>query len=241
MTSNPDSILDSTKKLLGFDSEYTAFDLDITMFINAAFGSLQQLGVGGDTGFQITDNTTLWSQYVTDVSFLGMVKSFIFMSARLAFDPPGTSFGIDAFKSQLAELTWRINVAVETLYPPLPPALEVLEVLDIFDGGIMKEYFAPKVKYLDWTSTVTIDASLANVFYLSLDADTTILAPINGVDGEHVTLSLTSNGFSVTWGNGWNFGNAGLPQLTSGGRDDIISSVYKVHDTEWHAGYSPGF
>ena len=103
MSSNPDSILDSVKKVLGFDSEYEAFDLDIMMFINDAFGSLLQLGVGADTGFVISDNTTLWSQYVTDLSYLGMVKSYIFMSARLAFDPPATSFGIDAFNEQRAD------------------------------------------------------------------------------------------------------------------------------------------
>lgn len=115
MTANPASILDSVKKVLGFDPEYETFDLDITMFINAAFGSLLQLGVGPDTGFWIEDNTTLWADYVTRQDFLGMIKSFVFMSVRLAFDPPATSFGIDAFKNQIAELTWRINVMAESV------------------------------------------------------------------------------------------------------------------------------
>jgi hypothetical protein len=110
---NPASILDSTKKVLGLDSTDTSFDLDVVMAVNSAFGTLGQLGVGPSAGFQITDNTTLWAAYINNITYLGMVKQFIWMSARLAFDPPGTSFGIDAIKSQIEELTWRINVAAE--------------------------------------------------------------------------------------------------------------------------------
>jgi hypothetical protein len=240
MSSNPESILDSVKKLLGFESEYEAFDLDITMFINATFGSLLQLGVGPDSGFVISDNTTLWSQYTTQLSYLGMVKTYIFMSCRLAFDPPQTSFGIDAFKNQISELGWRINVAAETIDPPSDPFLSVGDD-DISQGGKLKGWFAPKTVTLDFSSTVAPDAHDGNVFYLTATADCTINAPVNGEDGQHITLELTSNGFSVTWGAGWNFGTVGLPVLTSEGKTDIISAVYRTEKTDWFAGWSPGF
>lgn len=240
MSSNPESILDSVKKLLGFESEYTAFDLDITMFINATFGSLLQLGVGASTGFVISDNSTLWSQYTTQLSYLGMVKTYVFMSCRLAFDPPATSFGINAFKDQIEELGWRINVAAEAIDPPSDPTATICGDL-IPPTGVLKGWFAPKTKTLDFMSTVTPDAHDGNVFYLTLIADCTINAPINGEDGQHLTLELTSNGFSVTWGEGWNFGTVGNPVLTSGGKTDIISAVYRTEKTDWFAGWSPGF
>jgi hypothetical protein len=85
---NPESILDSVKKVIGFEPEYDAFDLDIVMHINMAFGILKQAGVGSDTGFMITDNTTLWSQYLSNLTLLGMVKSYVSMAVRQAFDPP---------------------------------------------------------------------------------------------------------------------------------------------------------
>jgi hypothetical protein len=246
MATNSESILDSVKKVLGFDAEYTAFDVDILMFINSAFGSLKQLGVGSDTGFVISDNTTLWTQYVTSLSFLGMVKQYIYMSVRLAFDPPGTSFGITAIQEQLKELGFRINVAIETEVPPSDPfaVQEILELAGedavVFEGGVMPTYFAPKVKTLEWATVVTPDARDGNVFWLTLTADCTVNAPINGVDGQHLTMGITGAGHNLTWGNGWNFGDAGLPTLTAG-KTDFISGVYRESRTEWDAGFTQGF
>lgn len=248
MAANPESILDSVKKVVGFEPEYTAFDLDILMFINATFGTLQQLGVGSDTGFFISDNTTLWSQYVSDLGYLAMVKTYVCMAVRLAFDPPLTSFGIGAIERQLELLAWRINAAAEAVHPPTDPFAveEILEAAGdevtttFFEGGIMPQYFAPKVVNLTFASTVTPDAKNGNVFYLTLTGNCTLNAPVNGVDGEHVTLGITSAGFSVTWGNGWNFGDAGLPTLTTG-KTDIVSAVYRESQTRWLAGFTPGF
>ncbi len=45
------SILNSTKKILGIDANYTAFDLDIITHINSVFSGLSQLGVGPIFGF----------------------------------------------------------------------------------------------------------------------------------------------------------------------------------------------
>ncbi len=40
------SILTSTKKILGIAEDYIVFDLDIMTYINAAFSTLTQLGIG---------------------------------------------------------------------------------------------------------------------------------------------------------------------------------------------------
>lgn len=236
MTANPNSILDSVKKVLGFEPEYTAFDLDIILHINGAFGSLQQLGVGSETGFVIEDNTTLWSQYISQLLYLGMVKQYIFMTVRLAFDPPGTSFAIDAFDKQIQQLAWRINVAVESLNPPSDP----IEETGSGDLG-SQTVFVVKVVDLVFADVVTPDASDGNTFYLTLTDDCTINAPVNGIDGNHITLELTSNGHTVTWGSGWNFGDPGIPDLSGGGATDIISSIYRESAASWYSGFTPGF
>lgn len=115
MASNPESILDSIKKVLGIDSDYTEFDIDVIMHINTAFGSLQQLGVGPITGFAISDSTLLWSDYSSAMVLLAPVKSYIYLTVRLIFDPPATSFAIAAMEKQVAELEWRLNSMAETL------------------------------------------------------------------------------------------------------------------------------
>ena len=107
------SILLSTKKVLGLDAEYDVFDLDVLMHINAAFSVLQQLGVGPEEGFMIEDETALWSDFVlfvgTEIS-LNLVKTYVQLKARMLFDPPTTSFLIEAMNKQIQEYEWRLNV-----------------------------------------------------------------------------------------------------------------------------------
>jgi hypothetical protein len=235
---NPASILDSVKKVLGFDPDYTAFDLDITLHINSAFGALWQVGVGGDEGFMIADNTTLWSQYVTSLSYLGLIKQYVCLSVRMAFDTPNTSFVIGAVEKQIEQLLWRINIAAEHINPPTDPFAPV----DTGPGGgATTTYFKVKAVNLTFADIVTLDAGEGNTFYLTADADCTINAPVNGTDGEHITLALTTNAAGITWGSGWNFGGAGVPQLSSNNRTDIISAVYRQSESDWYAGFAVGF
>jgi hypothetical protein len=237
MTANPNSVLDSVKKVLGFDPEFTAFDLDVTLLINSAFGQLNQLGVGGDTGFVISDNTTLWSQYISELQYLNMAKQYIFLWVRLSFDPPSTSFGIEAIQKLIQELAWRICSVVEHISPPSEPGAEE----DAPTSDTTVTWYKVKVADLTYASTVSPDAGEANTFYLELTGDCTINPPVNGADGQHITLEITSNGYSVFWPNGWNFGDPGTPPLSDGGKTDIISAVYRQSVADWYTGFTPGF
>lgn len=108
-----DSILDTTKKLLGFDSGYTAFDTDIIIHINSVFSTLHQLGVGPENAFSITDKEKGWSEFLGENSKLNDVKSYMYLRIRLLFDPPANSFAIDSLDKQAKELEWRLNVHAE--------------------------------------------------------------------------------------------------------------------------------
>jgi hypothetical protein len=106
------SILLSTKKILGIAPDYTVFDLDILTHINSAFSTLTQLGVGPVTGFMIEDADTEWEEFfgtVPDNQF-NNVKTYVYLRVRQVFDPPTTSFAIQAFNDQIRELEWRMNV-----------------------------------------------------------------------------------------------------------------------------------
>lgn len=110
-----DSILTSIKKLLGIDEEYTQFDDDIIMHINTVFLNLNQLGVGPDEGFYIEDDTADWTDFADIESNMPLqaIKTYIYLKVKLLFDPPLSSSVIDAIDRQIAELEWRLNVAVE--------------------------------------------------------------------------------------------------------------------------------
>lgn len=116
-----ESILTSTKRVLGLSENDTSFDLDIVTHINAAFSTLNQLGVGPEDGFFIENNTSEWADLGLPANQLHSVKSYIYLKVRMYFDPPTTSYHINAMKEQITELEWRLNVFREVLQPdPYP-------------------------------------------------------------------------------------------------------------------------
>jgi hypothetical protein len=117
------SILISTKKVLGIAEDYTAFDLDIITHINTAFSTLTQLGVGPPEGFMIEDEAPVWADFYADDLQYNAVKSYVFLRVRQLFDPPQTSYLIAATERQIQELEWRLNVHREETgwTDPMPP------------------------------------------------------------------------------------------------------------------------
>lgn len=106
------SILNDVKHTLGLLPEDTAFDTDIMIFINGTFGVLAQLGVGPAVGFQITGPEETWAQFTTDPR-LNAVKSYIFLSVKLLFDPPETGFVLASMERQQREMEYRLNVVAD--------------------------------------------------------------------------------------------------------------------------------
>lgn len=108
-----ESILTSIKKMLGISEDYTQFDEDIVRHINSVFLTLTQLGVGPAGGFKIEDNTAEWTDFIEDNVQLEAVSTYIYLKVKLLFDPPPSSAVIQSMKEQIAELEWRLNVAVD--------------------------------------------------------------------------------------------------------------------------------
>jgi len=109
-----DSILKTTKKILGLADDYDVFDLDVITHINSAFGTLNQLGIGPEAGFMIEDDAATWSDFIPDDDLrLNPVKTYVYLRVRRLFDPPTTSFHLEAQDQQIKELEWRLNVVVD--------------------------------------------------------------------------------------------------------------------------------
>jgi hypothetical protein len=104
------SILKSTKKILGIGPDDTSFDLDIITHINTEFSTLTDLGVGPEAGFVIEDESAEWDSYLPDdLVRLTKVKTCVHLRTRLLFDPPTSSYLLDAIKEQLRESEWRLS------------------------------------------------------------------------------------------------------------------------------------
>lgn len=105
------SILKSTKQILGISPDDDSFDLDIITHINSAFFTLHQLGIGPVEGFAIEDDQAVWDDFITgDILQVNQAKTCVRLRVRLAFDPPATTFHLSALEKQLEECEWRLNV-----------------------------------------------------------------------------------------------------------------------------------
>lgn len=107
------SILNSTKKVIGIMPEYTDFDDQLILYINTVFSKLWQLGVGPEDGFSIEDESTTWNEYLDDNKLLNDVKTFMHFSVKLMFDPPQSSSSMNALNELIKEYEWRINIQVD--------------------------------------------------------------------------------------------------------------------------------
>ena len=104
------SILNSTKKVLGLNSDDVSFDEDVIMFINSAFSIINELGVGPDDGYSITDETDDWDDLgIVSTPILNLIKTCIYLRVRVMFDPPISSYLQNAFAQQIQEHEWRLN------------------------------------------------------------------------------------------------------------------------------------
>jgi hypothetical protein len=125
------SILKSTKNVLGLAADYTVFDLAVITHINSAFSTLTQLGVGPIEGFMIEDDKAVWDDFIilSDDPSYNSVKSYIYLKTRLLFDPPTTSFHLEAMNRQIEEMEWRLNANREEVewVDPNPPSTIVVE------------------------------------------------------------------------------------------------------------------
>lgn len=112
-----DSILMTIRKLVCGDPYADHFDTDLLVHINACFSILNQLGLGPENGFVVTDETQSWSSYIADNHILNMVKTYVTLKVKKIFDPPLTSSVLEAMDKEISQLEWRLNVAVDPVKP----------------------------------------------------------------------------------------------------------------------------
>lgn len=110
-----ESILTSIKKMLDVEESCTHFDPTIISHINTALMVLTQIGVGPESGFSIKDASAKWSDFLSDMSKLEGVKTYIYLRVKPLFDPTSSSAISSAMKNVADELEWRMNINAEDL------------------------------------------------------------------------------------------------------------------------------
>lgn len=107
------SILNTIKKLIGLDKDYGVFDIDLIVAINSSFMILNQLGIGPEKPFSITDGTATWADFFGDEEIFALAKSYIYLRTKLLFDPPSSGVLHEAVERQISEFEWRMHVQAD--------------------------------------------------------------------------------------------------------------------------------
>lgn len=108
-----ESILKTIKIMIGIQSDYKQFDAVIIGHINTILMTLSQLGVGPESPALITSELDTWNNVLGDTKNIEAVKTYIALKVQLLFDPPSSSYVLEAKNRQAAELEWRLNVQVD--------------------------------------------------------------------------------------------------------------------------------
>lgn len=109
-----ESVLQSTKKILGIPESQIAFDVDVLTHINSAFSILSQLGVLVEEGFDVPDDDSVtWADLGLPIAWIQAIRTYVFLKTQLLFDPPTTSFLLAARQKQVEEHEWRLSMMRE--------------------------------------------------------------------------------------------------------------------------------
>lgn len=111
-----ESVLTSVKICLcGIPENDESFDENLMMYINSAFGTLYQLGIGPEEGYVISDKTDKWSDFITDQRLQVLVKDYVVNYCKIHFAPPESGFVMTSLEQNMDRLEWRLRVFGEQL------------------------------------------------------------------------------------------------------------------------------
>lgn len=89
-------------------------------------------------------------------------------------------------------------------------------------------------------ATITVDASLGNIFAVTLGGSRTMANPTNSTDGQQILFRIRQDGTGLrllTWSSAYTFGTdvTAAPTLSAtANRVDYITCIYSATDSHWH-------
>ena len=108
-----ESILETIVSGLGLEVDESAFNSEITMYINSALLTVYQNGAG--TPIVVKDYAQTWEDFKDPLQVEGnkmfeQIKLYVMLKTKIIFDPPPPSTA-PYMQSYIDELLWRIRAA----------------------------------------------------------------------------------------------------------------------------------
>jgi hypothetical protein len=163
------------------------------------------------------------------------------------FNDDGSTGGILKLLNQAVMLQYSSVAGVWYVQSDDLPLSQLDSRYGQLSGATFTGYVSPAVSNLTFSSSIAINAALANTFVLALTASTGTLAnPTNSVDGQVVHIRITQGtggNFTLAYGSAYDFGSAGTPTLsTLAAKFDILGFEYVANVSKWcYVGAGLGF
>lgn len=107
------SILKTIRSMLDMDPDDEVYNTDLMVHINSSIMVLCQIGIGPKDGFRISGIAETWNELLGDSKMLESAKEYIYLRTKIGFDPPATSFVMEAMKTMTSELEVRLNMQID--------------------------------------------------------------------------------------------------------------------------------
>lgn len=109
-----ESILTTIKTMLDISEDCLDYDVRLVRHINTALMRLSQIGVGPAKPLRITDSASAWDELFLEAEDLEGAIDYVYLEVKKVFDPPTSSFVLDAMQKESDKLEWCLNVQAET-------------------------------------------------------------------------------------------------------------------------------
>ena len=111
----PESILGTVRPLCGIYDGDDSFDVELVVYINAAIGTLEQLGVTPKgSNLCITDITDTWNSVFGVDTDTKIIKQYVQLKSKQMFDPATSTTITATIKESIEILEWRLREQFDT-------------------------------------------------------------------------------------------------------------------------------
>ena len=110
------SILEDVKKFCQIPDFDDGFDTELLILINSTLMSIAQISAKAQSGTLVTGSEDTWASLIEGDDEMEGIKAYVCMKVKMIFDPPSSSFVLEAYKNEIAELEWRLHIHGEEVF-----------------------------------------------------------------------------------------------------------------------------
>lgn len=110
------SVLEDVKKFCQVPEFDDGFDTELLILINSELMKISQITKDAQRGTRITSAEDTWASLIEGDDEIEGIKEYVCLKVKLIFDPPTSSFVLEAYKNEIAELEWRLHIHGEGVF-----------------------------------------------------------------------------------------------------------------------------